>query len=1407
MTDAVPAPPASPPSVAKRRGCFGLAFKGVLGCAALAFGSFVALILCLPMLCGGLVRSGAEQVFDGLFRGSLTVSHVDLAWSSEQRIRDAVLKDPEGREVARVSAVLPSILDLFRSKKKLRARLELDADFAADEQGISNLQRALERREPGLESSKKKEADEPSSDPVARLANLDVEIEVASKRLSWSDAETRRAGKPFEVRDLEATLRASPGQPLTVSATGKVVSDSPGALDIQATVHGPIETGKAWPLGAVDAKVRVEGFSTAMVDGVAGLRGKLTEVLGPRFDLKVTLAGATPQQGDLEVELASQRTSFGFAGRFEGGFLRARDGAPVRLSLGVPRGFVSELLAPALPPGVKIAWEESDKPWTVTVANLALPIPDAEATDIKGIAKRFERLACDVDVDLPSRILLENEQTRSAGVHAGIEAIRARLRVEPGQPLDARLEASVDTAEKGGLVVEVKLADLWKALAEGRTPHADVDVRLDAVSTGAIDALASQGGRLIEAIGPRIAVTLAARDASPESGWVQASLEAQRLKASVRGRFEGGMLRCDGDEDVKLTLDPARGWIDRQISPLLPQGLQVSVAPGPIEIQVRDIALPIALPATGQPAGRLACRLPGLSASNEATRAAKLTLAASDLQIRATATADGAFSASVQAVLDTGEKGKLSLEATTSDLRRLLEFDILREQPPTDAKVSVEGVSTAGLDALAGLQGDLVGALGPRLAVSLDARGVFSNTTTALQLDISSPTTNLTFTGRIDKSILRCAGDQGLSVKARLPGALVSRGLGPFLPQGAQITVPGGSADVELSVREIEANLFQSPWSLVSMLESLGSKVDLKLSGLGYADESTRVAKVDLSLRDVELAVEVAPKKPLAARLSAVVGTGATGEEGRLEANASLADPWFMLRGEGAKVPPVDGTVHLKRLPTAALDALCGRPGLLSGLFGEKADLEAAAQGASRDAGSFSARLASDSAAADLDGRLEKGSIVSTDKPLLAVTAQVTQPWLDQQVGPLLPAGSSLAVPDGKGSLQLTLRDVRLPLPTGPVTADALSAASFHLDFTAPSLAYSDAKTAAAKSPAVVRDLRIRADLAPGQLPAANLSAKIEGEPAGEITAVVRALDPFKTLADEKGLDHFHIAADVNAKALPTGLLDALAAQGGLLVDVLGPRLDLTLHSDSISFADGTFTADLHSDQASVHCDRGGMKDGVLYLEKVQGKNEALLARTGLTPLFTERVVGSLVPTLVNVEKPKGSDPVSISVEELRLPLDADLSKLDALVRVSLGDVTYRLLPGLDGLLGKSGATSVRLPEIRVPIKKGIASYDSLPIRIGGHDCQLKGTFSLVDKSFKMETQLPLAALGKGVSDSLDGLRGILDPSTMVPLELRGSWKSPKLRIGDDFLKKVAQDALKKQGGNLLEELLKKKKN
>ncbi|MBK7875628.1 MAG: hypothetical protein IPJ77_07740 [Planctomycetes bacterium] len=55
-------------------------------------------------------------------------------------------------------------------------------------------------------------------------------------------------------------------------------------------------------------------------------------------------------------------------------------------------------------------------------------------------------------------------------------------------------------------------------------------------------------------------------------------------------------------------------------------------------------------------------------------------------------------------------------------------------------------------------------------------------------------------------------------------------------------------------------------------------------------------------------------------------------------------------------------------------------------------------------------------------------------------------------------------------------------------------------------------------------------------------------------------------------------------------------------------------------------------------------------------------------------------------------------------------------------------------------------------------------------------------------------------------MREYVSPDLIVPVEIRGSWKKPKVGLGDGFVEKLVEDAAKKGLGGLLEGLFDKKK-
>ena len=342
-----------------------------------------------------------------------------------------------------------------------------------------------------------------------------------------------------------------------------------------------------------------------------------------------------------------------------------------------------------------------------------------------------------------------------------------------------------------------------------------------------------------------------------------------------------------------------------------------------------------------------------------------------------------------------------------------------------------------------------------------------------------------------------------------------------------------------------------------------------------------------------------------------------------------------------------------------------------------------------------------------------------------------------------------------------------------------------------PNLSYSDTATTAANPPVALQSLALELVLAAKTAPRATLKGEIGGNPPGKLALDVHALDPLEQLGLANGLDSFRVAIDVDAQGLPVALVDALAKQDGMLLEALGPRADLKIKSDSISTKNGAVVFDFRSPGGDAHFD-GRVENGALAIEKQQG----FLAHFGLGPLVSKKVVGNFMPLMYDVHKPEGAAPAVLTVDLLSFPLSADLSKLEGTATIDLGEITYALLPGLDKILGNQiTEKAVRVPPIAVPIKHGVVTYDRLPLPVSGRELLFHGTYSLIDQSMSLDTEIPLDLFGKQFSAELEKVREYIDPKTAVPLEIRGTWKSPHFGIGKKFL----DDVLKKAGASLLE--------
>jgi hypothetical protein len=250
------------------------------------------------------------------------------------------------------------------------------------------------------------------------------------------------------------------------------------------------------------------------------------------------------------------------------------------------------------------------------------------------------------------------------------------------------------------------------------------------------------------------------------------------------------------------------------------------------------------------------------------------------------------------------------------------------------------------------------------------------------------------------------------------------------------------------------------------------------------------------------------------------------------------------------------------------------------------------------------------------------------------------------------------------------------------------------------------------------------------------------------------------------------------------------------------------VQAPEISMSSGAFVADMRSDLHSVHAE-GHLANGAVVIDKQEG----LLAQIGLGPLTSKRVVGKLVPTLIDVEKPPDAKPAIFAVDALQFPLDGDLRKLDGNVRVDLGKITFGAGALGSGLLGKIASALGEsmpvgqwdVPPLVVPIKAGVAGYDRLPVRIGQREYFFSGTYDMVTDVAQLTANVPVKALSKKISAELDRLRQYIDPDITVPITIKGSIRNPSIALDSGALEKVLKKAGAKALGGLLDGFGKKK--
>jgi hypothetical protein len=472
----------------------------------------------------------------------------------------------------------------------------------------------------------------------------------------------------------------------------------------------------------------------------------------------------------------------------------------------------------------------------------------------------------------------------------------------------------------------------------------------------------------------------------------------------------------------------------------------------------------------------------------------------------------------------------------------------------------------------------------------------------------------------------------------------------------------------------------------------------------------------------------------------------------------------------GAAEPIESAELSLTAIDVARLERVAGvGTGELSDLLGGGGGASVRAE---RRGGNLEAAAVAD--LARLTGRFglridERAISASAERPRMSLGRGAIQRRLQPDGGSRDPAGTVLVESDLP--LALEVRSLRLPraiLEGGGIDSGA---ADIDLELTGGPLVLG--------GPAVERvsvqnmKLALRSDsLARG----VDLSVRADVDPGGPRPGRLRIDGRATGLVGEGRLSPATAAFDLSldARSVPTALLDAMAGMDGLLVAALGPRLEGEATARSLSFTTGTLEARLATTNGSLSLWAAG-REGALVVPE----SKPLAAQLEITPPLRQRLLARIHPLLADIRTTE--QPLRATVRSASVPfggavagLNADLEMTIGRVEFDSGSITLALLAAFNA----SNAATIpgEIEPIVARIRKGVVTYERFAVRIDKYTLVYSGSMDLNTRTVDLRTEIPL----EGLARSIEELRGYAEYVT-VPIVMRGPFDQARPELDPDF--------------------------
>jgi hypothetical protein len=1425
----------------------------------------IVLLALAPTLAGWLGRGYAQDAIDRAIPGSIDLKRLRLSWRGPQTLGPLILKDPSGATVATVEITASAgLLGLATGGYDLgNVRLTGVADVVADSSGTTNLERAIGAgRSPTTPSGGPAAPSQPFELPPSLAARFVIE----QLDITYTDPRLLLPGQPAggaaALRDVAGSASFAVGKPIDMSLsagvfTGPTATDArtpAGRLDTQWQVGNLTDAqGRLTPKAAViDGSVEAKDVPVALADAALEQDGVLVAALGRTMTVRLAASGSA---ADLRADLtASSPTATADIGlHYTPAAVEISRKGTIKANTGGLASIIPGLSAGGSTTGTTMEVEMWPR-IEVSIDSLRVPLAGSRP-DLANAGAKITLSASEG----AGRILLagagdEEPAARAVRLRPLTATLETRVLAERVS-LKASTSALIDGRKAGDLSIDVSATDLFQADAAGSRTLQPAGAMLDGVF--AISGFNTQiaqpfvhamGVRLSHDVGPELdleVTALARRDA--ESRLPETSLDLRLASKNITGAAEmsikDGVARTTGDQ-VRIEVQAAGPLVTRLV---LESGLRIQTDM-PVTITMTDVSLNLT-------------RALGLATSSTSP-VTDLRGAAGTLTLQV-----GQTSGIIPLVPGRPASPFAFAQTTvTLDTKNIAQGLNLR----TKLAVEIDGTSAGSLDVVLAAGGLLDAGGGPRGVPAGPFRGRITGrgiSTSLLQsmapalelarLDLPAdlgPAADVT-------AVLSPATEQGASGLLPPTNVEISLKTDRFTAQTAVIIAEGS-----IAIADSSAELSVTPAGAESLLTRFAPdrqprpklrspvKVGLTLDGFAIprdgtgAPDLTRAGAASfgatipgrvlidqlaapnpdgsapaLAAAGIE-GLSVKGSVPLAAFTDGAAGEATAtvtsnlldadgGVAGRLDAAASAR------LASGGPNGPVSVQLKIKDAATQWADVAAGRPGLVSGLLGDAADLDIGFSGAMappapgkpaelRD-GALTAGVSSPAISVSSPATI----VIHPDrfelsKPLI-FKAAVKPEWANTFLLPPAPARDG-AAPRPPAATFAKPAEVTVNVPSlviargaGPMKPGVFALRAIANIPSVPmtvgdgmGVTFSDAH------------LDVSGGAKPGVL---GFSLRMIHANAGANGAEpVEFVGGLHGVADDQGhltIADARITAKGSAPRLNTSVIDALARQNGLLPELLGPVVSLNLELSGFSRTAGNISAVATSPRARAAI-RGKVDNGVLIASA-----PATAELREVTPELSERLVRQL-PLVGTFEKRPEDGPATFTATNLTAPLDNDLTKLNGDIVVDFGIARFDTSPAFGAIVkALSARESVQigrqLEPLHLTIRNGVVSYDRYALPLGEFTIHTRGSVNLTARTLDVITYIPLGAVtdeAAGVFNTgLGGLLGrsvpFLEQATMLPWRTRGSLSNPSTAPDVSLFLEEAGRNLLNPGGPLTDEL------